>query len=396
MALNAVEWDHGLHSPHAKVHNVYGMLMSEGTREGMLRYHPNERTLVITRATYAGGQRFASVWTGDNSSTWDHLRLSLPELMTMGMSGIAFAGADIGGFAGSPGPELYTRWLEAGVFYPYCRTHTELGSQEQDPWAYGDRMEAINRESIELRYRLLPYLYDAFHETSETGLPVMRALLLEYPDDPQAVDRSHEFLFGDDLLVAPIYESDHRERDVYLPRGVWYDFWNDHRFTGPTTLQADAPLDRIPIFVRGGAIIPEQQVVQYTDQAPINPLTLDIYPDGSSTRQYYEDDGISFDFQKGVFLRQSFKASQQDHGLTIEISARQGSYKPPERSFIFRVHNVRQKPHRVEVGGQTLNFHATPKSLQDAAEAWTYDEYKNIVEVKVPDQGAAITARLEE
>ena len=140
---------------------------------------------------------------GDNSSTWNHLRISLPELMTMGLSGLALAGADIGGFALSPSPELYTRWLEAGVFYPYCRTHTDLGSRNQEPWSFGNRMEDINRKSIELRYRLLPYLYNAFHESAETGLPVMRALLLDYPDDPQAVGQNEEFLFGDDLLVAP-------------------------------------------------------------------------------------------------------------------------------------------------------------------------------------------------
>src|SRR5215472_9431247 len=152
MPDNVVFYDNGLQSPETKIHNVYGMQMSRGTREGLLKVKPNERPLVITRATYAGGQRYSAVWTGDNTSTWDQLRISLPELMSMGLSGLAMAGADIGGFVLSPSPELYTRWLEAGVFYPYCRTHTELGSPNQEPWSYGNRLEDINRRSIELRY----------------------------------------------------------------------------------------------------------------------------------------------------------------------------------------------------------------------------------------------------
>jgi alpha-glucosidase len=148
MPLDAVHYDHSLHSPHAKIHNVYGMLMSEASRQGMLRFRPNERPLVITRDTYAGGQRYSAVWTGDNSSTWNHLRISLAELMTMGLSGLTLAGADIGGFALSASPELYTRWLEAGIFYPYCRTHTDLGSRNQEPWSYGNRLTDINRRSI--------------------------------------------------------------------------------------------------------------------------------------------------------------------------------------------------------------------------------------------------------
>ncbi|MGH7867161.1 MAG: glycoside hydrolase family 31 protein, partial [Candidatus Dormibacteraceae bacterium] len=207
MPLDATFYDHGLHSSHAKIHNVYGMLMSEGTNDGMLKARPGARPLVITRDTYAGGQRYATVWTGDNSSTWEHLRISLRELMTMGLSGLDLAGADIGGFALSPSPDLYTRWLEAGVFYPYCRTHTSIGTRDQEPWSYGNRREDINRDSIDLRYRLLPYLYNAFYQSSQTGLPVMRALLLDYPNDPEAVSQENEFLFGDDLLVAPVVKD---------------------------------------------------------------------------------------------------------------------------------------------------------------------------------------------
>jgi alpha-glucosidase len=394
MDLDAVHWDHGLHSPHAKIHNVYGMLMSEATRDGMLRLRPDERPLVITRDTYAGGQRYAAVWTGDNSSTWDHLRLSLPMLMSMGLSGLALAGADIGGFALSPSPELYTRWLEAGVFYPYCRTHTEYASRNQEPWSYGNRMENINRKSIELRYRLLPYLYNAFHEAAQTGLPVIRSLLFDYPDDPSAVGQNYEFLFGDDLLVAPVVKSGEDQWQVYLPRGDWYDFWTDRRYRGPVQLSVDAPLERIPVFVRGGAIVPSQQLVQYVDQSPIDPLTLEFYPDGSSAREYYEDDGISLDYQRGVSLRQRFAVAEQAEGITITISAREGAYTPPARSLMFKVHNLRSQPRRVEMNGQTLEFLPGPESIQQAGQGWTYDEATSLVEIKAPDHGGPLSARL--
>jgi len=395
MDLDAIFDDHGLHSPHAKIHNVYGMLMSEATRAGTLELRPNERPLVITRATYAGGQRYAAVWTGDNSSLWEHLRLSLPELMTMGLSGLTFAGADIGGFALSPSAELYTRWLEAGVFYPYCRTHTEKGSRNQEPWSFGNRMEEINRRAVELRYRLMPYLYDAFHEAAESGLPVMRALLLDYPDDPQAVGQNYEFLFGDDLLVAPVVKSDEREWDVYLPRGVWYDFWTDQRYAGPRHVNVEAPLDRVPVFVRGGAIIPTQQVVEYTDQAPVDPLTFEIYPAGNSTREYYEDDGLSFDYQRGVVLREQVSSGERDDTVALHLSAREGSYTPPARSLMFKVHAVRTRPRKVEINGRAPQAYPSIATMTGALEGWVYDELAMTVSIKLQDRGIAVSAAIE-
>jgi alpha-glucosidase len=394
MPLDAVFYDNGLHSPHAKVHNIYGMEMSLATRNGLLKYRPNERPLVITRDTYAGGQRYAAVWTGDNSSTWDHLRLSLPEMMNMGLSGLTLAGADIGGFVGSPSPELYTRWLQAGVFYPYCRTHTALGTRNQEPWSYGNRKEEINRRMIELRYRLMPYLYNAFHEASETGLPVMRPLLLDYPDDAKAVSQEGEFLFGDDLLVAPIVKDGEREQEVYLPAGVWFDFWTGRHYAGPASITAEAPLDRLPIFARGGAIIPMQQVVQFADEAPINPLTFDIYPDQSSSRDYYEDDGLSFDYQQGKFLTEKVSVSTSEHGVAVELSAREGSYVPAARSLVFKVQAQRHRPTSVEVNGKTLGNEMTSQEFEKAAQGWTYDSDKNTVWIRVPDEGKALTTRI--
>lgn len=400
MPDNVIFHDNGLESPETKIHNVYGMQMSRATREGLLKAKPNERPLVITRATYAGGQRYAAVWTGDNSSTWDHLGMSLPEIMSMGLSGLALAGADIGGFAGGGAtPELYTRWLETGVFYPYCRTHVEFGAPHQEPWSYGNHLEEINRKSIELRYRLLPYLYNAFRETSETGIPVMRALLLEYPDDDHAVDQSYEFLFGSDLLISPVLK-DHQDRSgVYLPKGEWYDFWTDRRYTGAREVTAAAPLDRIPIFVRGGAIIPTRPVVQYVSEAAIDPLTFDIYPDGAwpeaagaaSSREYYEDDGISLDFERGASLRHKITVEPARDALEIRLSAREGSYVPPARALVFKVHAERVTPAGVTFGGQALRQAAGMDELSRASSGWAYDEDENMLAIKIPDSGREAT-----
>lgn len=394
MPPDAVFYDHGQHSPHLKVHNVYGLLMSEATREGVLKFRPNERPLVITRDTYAGGQRYAAVWTGDNSSTWEHLRLSLPELMNMGISGLSLVGADIGGFAMSPSPDLYTRWLEAGAFYPYCRTHTEIGSRNQEPWSYGNRREDINRQSIELRYRLLPYFYNAFHQSAETGLPVMRALLLEFPDDPTAVGAEDEFLLGDDLLVTPVVKDGEISRSVYLPKGEWFDFWSPRAYHGPAHIEVDAPLDRIPLFVRGGAVIPTQQVVEYSDQTPIDPLTLVVYPQGNSSREFYEDDGLTYNYLRGVYLKQTFTVKVDHNGIIVTTSARRGSYQPPPRHLEIQIHGEQCAPREVDLGATALPKADTLDGLKQASSAWYYDPASRSTIIRTFDNPQGVTARL--
>ena len=380
---------------HAEIHNVYGMLETLATRDGLLAIHPNERPLIITRATFAGGQRYAAEWSGDNWGTWDHLRLSMPMLNGMSLSGFQFSGADIGGIWPVPSPELYSRWLQSGVLTPFCWTHSG-GPGNLEPWAFGNRLEEINRDSIKLRYHLLPYIYTAFWEAAETGVPIMRPLMLEYPDDLTAIDQNDEYFFGNDLLVAPVTKDDDISRRVYLPRGVWYDFWTDHRYTGPITMDVDAPMDRIPLFVRGGAIIPSQQDLQYTDQAPIDPLTFDVYPDGTSSRPYYEDDGISFEYQHGVSLLQHLTATQEAHSVGVEISAREGSFTPPQRSLIIKVHGQRDQPRQVTVAGSELAAQESVKALQGKSVGWAYDDDANVVWIRVPDQGAALKVEVRQ
>src|SRR5207248_8203343 len=215
---------------HLEIHNVYGMENSRATYEGLLKLTPNLRPFVLTRATYAGGQRYAATWTGDNSSTWNHLRLTTPMLLNLGLSGFGMSGADVGGFAGTPQPELLTKWIDLATFQPIDRNHTAKGTGDQEPWVHGLEHEAIRRRYIEERYQLLPYLYTTAEEMTRDGLPIVRPLFLEFPaasedNHPLDLDAPDEFLFGPSLLVAPFRFADELDSyDVILPPGDWFDY----------------------------------------------------------------------------------------------------------------------------------------------------------------------------
>lgn len=396
---DVIHYDHGLQSPDAKNHNVYGLLMTEATRDGLLRLRPNERPFVITRATYAGGQRYAAQWTGDNLSTWEDLRASLRVVMSMGISGLPFTGSDTGGFIGFPSPELYTRWLEAGVFHPFFFTHTGNEDRSLDPWSFGNELERINRRTLELRYRLLPYLYNSFYQSTQTGLPIMQALVLDFPGDKTVMDltpdsRTSEFLFGNDLLVAPVVNDGETERSVYLPADTWFDFWSGKRYVGPTTITVDAPLGYIPIFARAGGVIPMRQLVEHTDQAPIDPLTLEIYPSSNSTRQYYEDDGITLDYQHGKYLLQNLNVEDADDQVKVSISAREGNYVPPDRSIVLKIHGLNKPPQTVMVEGHGMQVGFDPEMLTPMAEGAEYEATAGTVWIKTHDKPTGVEARI--
>jgi alpha-glucosidase len=320
-----------------EIHNVYGQLMTRSTYEGLLRLQPDKRPFVLTRASFAGGQRFAAAWPGDNSSDWSHLRASIPMLLGMGLSGFAFVGSDIGGFAGAPSPELVTRWLQLGVFYPFMRMHAELNSPDREPWSYGIAHEQLNRRAIELRYRLLPQLYGVMREASRTGLPAMRPLFLEFPDDPRTYNLNDQFLFGRDLLVAPVVREGAAARGVYLPAGDWYDFWTGKRHSGGREIQVPVTLETIPVFARAGAFVFQQPVVQHTGERAGLPLEVSVYPAAESTGLLYEDDGESRAYLEGAFLERRFLQRRSERGCRIEVGAAAGAFKPAPRELRIRL-----------------------------------------------------------
>jgi alpha-glucosidase len=223
----------------------------------------------------------------------------------------------------------------------------------------------------------------------------MRALLLDYPDDPKAVEAEDEFLLGDDLLVAPVLKDGEVKRSVYLPKGEWYDFSSPRRYTGLAQIDVDAPLDRIPLFAGGGAVIPTQQVVEYTDQAPIDPLTLEVYPAGDSSCDYYEDDGLTYGYQQDNSLQQTIRVQDEREGMTVKISALRGSYQPPPRTLEIKIHGEQCAPPRVESAGNALVQVETLEKLNQVDAAWYFDGASATVVVKSPDSGKGVSVLIE-
>jgi len=352
MDEDVIHYDNGHGTPHSKSHNVYGLLMARATREGLERLRPDERPFVLTRAAYAGVQRYAAVWMGDNSSWWEHLWMAMPMCLSVGLAGQPFVGVDIGGFSDDCTPELYARWVQLGVFTPLCRTHSALDTRDQEPWAFGPETERIARKYLELRYRLLPYTYTLFWEASRTGAPIMRPLAYAYPDDPTTYEISDQFLWGDAFLVAPIYQENVTHRAVYLPAGCWIDYWTGEVRTGPTWIVAEAPLDTLPLYVRAGSIIPTGPVMQHTDERPLDPLTLDIYGGDEGSFILYEDDGLTLAYREGDWAKFGYEETAE--AVTLTIGARQGRYRPPDRRVIVRFHGWSEAPASVTRDGDAV------------------------------------------
>jgi alpha-glucosidase len=344
---------------HAEMHNVYGMLNSRATWEGLLRLDANTRPFVLTRASYAGGQRYAATWTGDNLSAWSHLRLSVAQLANLGLSGFALAGDDIGGFGGAgPSPELLTRWIEIGAFNPIFRDHAATGKPAQELWTGGADQEAIRRRYVEERYRLLPYIYQLAEEYSRTGLPLLRPVFLEFParvdiesDLGGSID---QFMLGPSLLVAPATEPESPfPYDITLPGDGWFDYWTGLRV--PAAKFSQTPrLELLPVFVRPGSIVPHQPLVQSTAERPRGNLRLDVYPGPSCHGELYLDDGVSFDYRRGAYLRQGVFCQGASQVAAVEFAPREGSFRPWWHDVDVVIHGVDAAPARVRLDGRPV------------------------------------------
>lgn len=319
---------------HAAVHNLYGQAMAQASRDGLLRHRPGQRPFVVTRAGYAGIQRHAIVWTGDTSSHWEHLREAVPMLLNLSLSGVPFCGGDVGGFLGNASAELFVRWLQFAAFTPFLRNHSNLGTRDQEPWAYGPEVEAVARETLRLRYQLIPYLYGLVRQAADTGEPVMRPLLWHHANDPVAVACNTQFLVGRDLLVAPVLEPGCPSRSVYLPNDVWYEFWTGERRVGGRPVLADTPLDRIPIYVRAGGLLPLAPVRNSTREPAGDTVALHLWPGPEGSLLWYEDDGVSLDHGTGAFHRRLI--TQERRGRTTRVG-----FGPSEGRFPSRLRSWR-------------------------------------------------------
>jgi len=329
--LDVVSYDEGEKSTHAKNRNTFALLMSRATYEGLERLRPDRRPYVITRAAYAGIQRYATMWTGDTNSTWEALGLNIPMFTSLGLSGEPFVGSDVGGFIGRGNGELLVRSYQVSFLAPFCRNHKVVDGYDQEPWRFGKYYEDIIRKYLKLRYAFLPYLYTALEEAHRTGVPPFRPLLLNYQDDPSTYNLDDQFMVGNDLLLAPIMKPDVTRRLVYLPAGSWYDYWTNKKYAGGTMISVDAPLDVVPMFVRGGAMIPLWPPLNYIGEKPVDSITFNIYPDdsGSASATLYEDDGLSPAYKTGAFRRTTLTARRG----TVSIGPVEGSYNPGPRKF---------------------------------------------------------------
>lgn len=357
----------GIGGSHREVHNVYGMEMVHATTEGLRRLRPERRPMVITRSGWAGVQRYAMHWTGDNKSTWDHFRLSIQMLLTLGFSGIAITGPDIGGFTGTPTPELFARWFQTGVLFPFYRVHSMIHSPNQEPWEFGPEIEAISRRYLELRYQLLPYLYTSAWQASQNGTPIIRSLSFMHPKNTTTYSLDDQFFCGDSILAAPIVEEGATSRTVYLPEGNWVNFWTHEPVTGGDTLRVEAPLEVLPMFVRAGAAIPFWPIQQYVGEKPVEVLTLRVF--GTSTQQasfLYEDDGLRPDYHLPEAHRVSrfvveAEPDSSETKLTRKIES--GTYDPAIFQIDVRFIGLRTTPANVDLqGGQLLETAIDPQT----------------------------------
>jgi alpha-glucosidase len=335
---------------HGQVHNLYGSGMARATREGLARLRPDRRPFVISRAGYAGLQRHALQWTGDNNSWWEHLWMAMPQLQNMGLSGVAHAGVDVGGFNEDATGELLARWMELGAFQPFCRNHSAMYTHAQEPWAFGEPYEGVCRDMLRLRMRLLPYLYAAFEAAARTGAPILRPLLFAHPDDPVTYAADDELLVGPDLLLAPIARPGIEHRHVYLPAGTWVQWWTGERVDGPAHVLAHAPLGRPALYARANAAIPMWPALDHVEAGAPDPLTLRVAVAAGAPEArtaLFEDSGEG----DGPAARRSVICAAAGDEVMVRVSAREGGWTPPRERVRVELRGLGD-PEEVSVDGE--------------------------------------------
>ncbi|MEX0288613.1 MAG: glycoside hydrolase family 31 protein [Flavobacteriaceae bacterium] len=339
---------------HRKAHNVYGMQMVRATYDGVKKYVYPKRPFVITRAAFAGTQRYSSTWTGDNVATWEHLWIANVQMQRMSMSGYSFVGSDIGGFAEQPNGELFARWVQLGVFHPFCRVHSSGDHGDQEPWSFGKEITDIVRKFIEIRYQLLPYLYTMFWRYTNAGTPMLQPLFHYDQEDTQTHFRTDEFIYGKQILVCPIQEPNAQGRRMYIPRGNWYNFWTEEVVEGGKERWVAADLDKIPLFVKEGAIIPKYPVQQYVGELEIKEMILDVYFKlGDEKSLVYEDAQDGYDYKKGAYSLRRLQLLGKKNELIIQ-QFKDGSFITSYSNFKIRFHGLPFKISGIEVDNEKV------------------------------------------
>jgi alpha-glucosidase len=346
--------------------NLYGFQMARSSYEAALKY--TKRPFVLTRSGFAGVQRYSAMWSGDNMATDEGLLTSVLLNNQFGISGIPFVGYDIGGYIGDGSKSLYTRWIEVGVFSPYCRNHREFFGTANEPWAYGEEAEAISKTFIGFRYKLMPYFYSAFYEASQTGMPVQRSLCINYPFTDKVYDNiyQYEFLLGNDLLVVPLTSKENSKK-IYLPGGDWYSIYTDKKIIGPKEFTQEVPTSQLPVYIKASAIIPMQGLVQSTKERPPDTLFLHLY-NGTEKNifTYYEDDGNTSDYKNGNFCKRNIEFDPSKKLLTI--LAQEGANASQFKHIALMFHGFDNTVQTITLNGQKYDLQTDYTRLLDPLE----------------------------
>lgn len=332
------------------IRNYYSLWMSQYCYEG-LKMHDNKRKFLLSRSGYSGIQRYAAMWTGYNVATDEQMLSSQKLIINLGYSGIPFVGADVGGFLGDPSPELMTRWNSIAVFNPLFRNNATSKSKSREPWNYDIELKNIMKKDIETRYKLIPYIYNTFYQAQEKGLPIVRGLAFYYPTDEMIFNTEYQnqFLFGDAFLVAPV-ESSKDKIKVYFPEGDWYRFSSDEYFEGPKEIEVSAPLNDLPVFVKGSSIVTMQSVVQSTAEIPTDILQIHVW-NGTENKElvYYEDDGETYDYENNVFYRRKIRYDGERRLLFLDPS--EGKYPSKFSKFQIVLHGFKSQIMQIKLNG---------------------------------------------
>ncbi len=316
---------------HKEFHNRYGFEMSRCSYEAQEELNPNLRSFSMSRAIYSGGQRYTSVWTGDNMSLWSQLRMSISMNCNLGISGFSFVGNDVGGFSLDCDEELFIRWMQVGTFLPIFRNHSNKYTRRQEPWSFGFRAEKIARNAIELRYRLIPYIYTCFYESHKYGLPMFRPLVMEYQNDINVINMKEEFMIGNSILIAPVLHKSEIYKTVYLPKGKWYDFMTNKIYNGGQRYRLKCDLNTVIIFIREGSIIPTYEEKYLNTKNRPNTVTFNVYGNVAEGTYYY-DDGITNEYRNGKYNLKVIKVNMKE---VIEHFLNRGLDYEEQSKYVF-------------------------------------------------------------
>ncbi|WP_246014435.1 glycoside hydrolase family 31 protein [Paenibacillus rhizophilus] len=392
MPLDAVlETDDGRKMLAAEGHNIYPHYMAQATKEAFKKLKPNDRPFLLTRGSFAGTQRYATLWTGDNVSNWESLALSLPMNANIGLSGQPFVGNDIGGFAKPDDnyvtPELFARWIEVGAFLPFSRDHYAGGHNEgngQEPWVFGKEVEDISRKYISMRYELMPYLYNAFKGAHDNGQPVQQPLVYQFQHDPNTYNIEDQYMFGGSLMLTPVVKQGATSRSVYFPAGTkWVDYWTGEEFEGGQTITKHADLGTLPIFVKQDSIIPRREVQQYTGEKKLTNLILDTYLENNASYNFYEDDAKTEDYTRGEFNVTDLNVKKTANHIEFEQNKKVQNFASDIQSYTLKLHEA-EEPKKVQAAENKYVKAGSAEELNQQERAYYFDAKENVLYVKIP------------